>query len=250
MNADGSNQVPMTHLEPTGIFNRHQMPAWSPDAAKIAFRQPREDGGGIYVINADGTNETRLSVGGAWPAWSPDGAKIAFLSGRDNPQIYVMNADGTGVTPVTDRSNLAAHSAPAWAPGSVPRGLVAASTPTPTTPAPTRTAPAQGLEPVGTALTEALESPPGGGIRPRQLRLRGKPEYQLRTPRGVQDRHSHRGYLRPSQPCAVGTDPASQSREVQRPFPRRCRRHTDPQHRFPGGYSHSPPGSPRQLQRG
>ena len=73
-----------------------------------------------------------------------------------------MNADGTGVTPVTDRSNLAAHSAPAWAPGSVPRGLVAASTPTPTTPAPTRTAPAQGLELVGTALTEALESPLAG----------------------------------------------------------------------------------------
>src|SRR5262245_6673677 len=76
-------------------------PAWSPNGAKIAFMSDR-DGGDIeiYVMNADGSNQTRLpNAPGrhAHPSWSPDGKQIYFQSPRDGrqPQVYVMNADGS-----------------------------------------------------------------------------------------------------------------------------------------------------------
>jgi dipeptidyl aminopeptidase/acylaminoacyl peptidase len=53
----------------------------------------------IYVMNSDGTNQTRLTNNSATdyePTFSPDGSKIAFTSNRDgNDEIYVMNSDGT-----------------------------------------------------------------------------------------------------------------------------------------------------------
>ena len=49
-------------------------------------------------MNADGSNQIRLSDGIS-PSWSPDGSKIAFMSWRNNIwDIYVMNADGSNQT--------------------------------------------------------------------------------------------------------------------------------------------------------
>ena len=73
---------------------------------KIAFSTNRDGNSEIYVMEPDGTNQTRLTNATGtdmYPHWSPDGSKIAFDSSRDGgPEIYVMNADGSGQTQLTN----------------------------------------------------------------------------------------------------------------------------------------------------
>ena len=143
MNADGTGRFPI-HIagaaspdwSPTGstlvfqIFNSiwiyhrifNQMlqlsnmpgdlrPRYSPNGSKIVFQSSRDGQAEIYVMNADGTAQTRLTnnpAGDSEPSWSPDGTKILFTSLRDdpmNPALYVMNADGSNQTRVTTGSN-------------------------------------------------------------------------------------------------------------------------------------------------
>ena len=110
MNADGSNPIRLTNnlaIDSRSVF--------SPDGEKIAFsrREPaspdtsmRSDD--IYVMNANGTDQTRLTFGARADThanFSPDGETIAFTSARDgNSEIYVMNADGTNQTRLTSNN--------------------------------------------------------------------------------------------------------------------------------------------------
>lgn len=104
MNSDGSRQTRLTNAPdacPDGPFDcGDQQPAWSPNGRKIVFTSERDGDAEIYVMNADGTRQTRLTHSAGRdvnPKWSRNGRKIFFTSNRDgNPEIYVMNADGTG----------------------------------------------------------------------------------------------------------------------------------------------------------
>jgi uncharacterized repeat protein (TIGR03803 family) len=109
MNADGSGQTPVPNTL-SGLFAD-----WSPDGRKIVFTGT---GGEIVVINADGTGRTPLTDVGSSssnPKWSPDGSQIVFqrlhtrdaITGASGIDIYVINADGTGLTQLTDGTELA-----------------------------------------------------------------------------------------------------------------------------------------------
>jgi TolB protein len=123
INPDGTDLRRLTTIDiwPGLPWNPgHIWPAWSPDGWKIAYTlvEGGEDQD-IYVINADGTGQTRLTtVAGRdnYPAWSPDGSKIAFSSDRDQLgvlNIYVMNADGTDQVRLTEGSH---NERPTWSP--------------------------------------------------------------------------------------------------------------------------------------
>ena len=89
-----------------------------PDGTKIAFTSRRDGNLEIYVMNADGTAQTRLTNNAASdfnPVWSPDSSKIAFVTSRHggvNLEIYVMNANGTEQTRLTN--HWAIDSSPDW----------------------------------------------------------------------------------------------------------------------------------------
>ncbi len=105
---------------PTATATATPTPTPSPNAGggKIAFISDRDGNWEIYVMNADGTGQTRLTFNSAddvEPAWSPDGSKIAFHSFRDgNGEIYLMNVDGTGLTRLTFISDY--DGGPTWSP--------------------------------------------------------------------------------------------------------------------------------------
>ena len=115
IDTDGSNETRLTNQG----YNTY--PRWSPDGKKIVFVSSRDTdteadyfrkysfdtalplGYEIYVMNSDGSNQTRLTNNQRqdnYPEWSPDGNKIAFWSSSPNTgsNIYVMNADGSKQT--------------------------------------------------------------------------------------------------------------------------------------------------------
>ena len=124
MDADGGNQHRLTNN-----LTEDEYPAWSPDGRRIAF-SARRDGHfenefgityEIYVMDADGGNEQRLTENrnNDWhSSWSPDGQRIAFASDRKgdvvNWDIYMMDADGGNPQNLTE--NRVYDSSPSWSP--------------------------------------------------------------------------------------------------------------------------------------
>ena len=96
-------------------------PDWSPDGRQIAFSSDRDGNFELYVMNADGSDQRRLTATAAateyGPAWSPDGTGIAFwrrVDNADRDSIVVMNADGTGERTLSGPRE-SAHG-PVWSP--------------------------------------------------------------------------------------------------------------------------------------
>jgi Tol biopolymer transport system component len=91
-----------------------QAPVWSPDG-RIAFLSRGEGSKEVYVVNADGSGQRRLTGDArfpAAPAWSPNGRQIVFEGGSGaTSSVYVVNADGSGQRRLARNGR-----APAWSP--------------------------------------------------------------------------------------------------------------------------------------
>lgn len=122
VSGDGQSSVPNTALSPftarvtdslgnpapsvTVTWNVTTVPSGAANQTfngsleKIAYTSNRDGVDEIWVINVDGTGNTRLTTttsANRNPTWSPDGTQIAFSSDRNGnaKQIFRMNADGS-----------------------------------------------------------------------------------------------------------------------------------------------------------
>jgi Tol biopolymer transport system component len=96
-----------------------EAPDWSPEGDKIVHRgcDERGDNCGIYIMDDNGANLTRLTtdVSDNAPAWSPDGSQVAFMSARDgNWEVYIV--DLANPKPRRLTTNPANDGLPAWSP--------------------------------------------------------------------------------------------------------------------------------------
>lgn len=87
-------------------------PRWSPDGKRIVFQSTRDGNFEIYVMNADGSGQRRLThqlEADRQPDWSPDGKRIVFqsfrgansYSGYMTADLWTMDPDGQGLVQVT-----------------------------------------------------------------------------------------------------------------------------------------------------
>ena len=129
MKADGDD---VRRLTPEREGRSSGQPTWSPDALQIAYvHGPSVNSavpsrfGGLFVMNADGTEARRLTQGRADtdPDWSPDGREIVFVRGENlasatdaNEDLYVLDLS-TGATRRLTRTPPGIFEvAPAWSP--------------------------------------------------------------------------------------------------------------------------------------
>jgi TolB protein len=109
MKQNGTDKQQVTHMSGVAIF-----PDFSPDGSKIVFTSNRTGISQVWVMDANGGNQTQLTFDpqpkDQVPDWSPNGRKIAYLADTHGisdvvspswGDIWVMNADGSGQHPIT-----------------------------------------------------------------------------------------------------------------------------------------------------
>jgi eukaryotic-like serine/threonine-protein kinase len=95
---------------------------------QLVFASTRSGIPQLYLVNADGTDLTQLTImerGACQPSWSPDGSQLVFISpclGRadfletiyNESSLYIINADGSGLKQLT--LSPGSDFEPAWSP--------------------------------------------------------------------------------------------------------------------------------------
>jgi hypothetical protein len=85
-------------------------PAWSPDGQRIAFVSYRDGRAQLYVMDATGANQRRVTTTAplrditcGMPRWSPDGSRllVTAITPGSAWQIYTVNVDGSNQRQLT-----------------------------------------------------------------------------------------------------------------------------------------------------
>ncbi|MEQ8672614.1 MAG: DPP IV N-terminal domain-containing protein [Aggregatilineales bacterium] len=99
----------LDYIQLTDSSNSSFSATWSPDGQSIVFVSDRRNDGDIYIMNADGTNETLLTEGDGDaedrnPTFTPDQRFVVFSSNRDgeNFQTFMLSRDGRTLVRLTD----------------------------------------------------------------------------------------------------------------------------------------------------
>jgi len=104
-------------LTSTGLLN--DVPSWSADGGRLAFYSTRDGNREIYVMNPDGSGQTRLTDDPAFDylaTWLTDGQSLFFASDRDGDfEVYRISATGGVPRKLTDNTalDMLAQSSPA-----------------------------------------------------------------------------------------------------------------------------------------
>lgn len=108
VNADGTGTTRLTN-----VAGDNRSPVFSPDGQKIAFYSRRTGTNNLFVMDANGANQTQLTfltnstaIFAREPAFNNDGTRIVYESqrgsiGNSSWDIYAINSDGTGDTRLT-----------------------------------------------------------------------------------------------------------------------------------------------------
>lgn len=119
-------RIPATRLVPVVVIAVMALAACGgdgestgPPVGRILFTSDRDGNNEVYLINADGSGETKITdepESDSEPSWSPDGARLAFSSNRDGPgqDIYTMTLDGADILRLTD--SIAVDGGVQWSP--------------------------------------------------------------------------------------------------------------------------------------
>jgi Tol biopolymer transport system component len=118
MNDDGTNLQQLTDNE---YFDSD--PIWSPDGTSIAFYSSQNGTGGIYTMNADGSNVFDVTNDPSKSYyehdWSGDSQSLVMRASNPGPSVgadlYTIHKDGTGLTKINNLTDNPSY--PQWSPG-------------------------------------------------------------------------------------------------------------------------------------
>ncbi|MCW4048213.1 MAG: hypothetical protein NWE89_00610 [Candidatus Bathyarchaeota archaeon] len=119
MNSDGTDPHQLTDPPNAGDWGNAVLPFGdydpriSPDGSQVVFERMVDDSSShgnydLYLVNIDGTGETRLTENG-WTqglaSWSSDGERLVYvvsaIGSEGKYDLYQINSDGSGMTDLT-----------------------------------------------------------------------------------------------------------------------------------------------------
>lgn len=114
MSASGRHRLRLTHNSGKGWRGDTGNPSFSPDGTRIVYTfswaqgTPQAGQRAVFVMNADGTHQRRLTpwklAAGDYPRFSPDGSHIIFRAGYDDGpggDLYTMRPDNSDLEQLT-----------------------------------------------------------------------------------------------------------------------------------------------------